>query len=276
MTGANFRAARAQRGFTLLELMVAIAILGLMLTAILAAQAGLYSQNVQARNITVGASAARCKMTEVEEQLLKDGYPEIDQFSEGYCCDGESPPGVTCKWAVERVLLPDPPGSDPGSDAGPGGASTSGGTSGLGGLGALAAAAASPSSLASGGIGGLSAALSAGTGPNGQAGMSGIAGMAMTIVYPQLRPLLEASIRRVTVNVVWNEGSNERKIVLVQFVTNPQKGLPPIDLAAGAGSALPGQPGGTGVSVGGSPLGIPTGGGGGLTPGGLPPPARTP
>jgi general secretion pathway protein I len=246
------------RGFTLLEVMVALAILGLALSAILSAQAGMYSANVQARNITIGNSAARCKMTELEEKMLKDGYPEIDENDDGPCCDDESPPGVTCRWQIERVVLPDPPqqnleagvgglGSDAGLGGGLGGLGGGGGAGGgLGGFGALAGAAANPASIGDGGIGALSAALSQ-PGANGQTGVGGIAGMAMTIVYPQLKPLLEASIRRITVEVVWHEGPTERIIKLVQFVTNPQKGLPPTVSSTGLDPSLapgaPGQPG---------------------------------
>jgi general secretion pathway protein I len=222
--------------------MVALAILGLALSAILSAQAGMYSANVQARNITLGSSAARCKMSELEERLLKDGYPEADENDEGACCDDESPPGFVCRWHIERVTLPDPPASD---DGGLGGLGADGG-GGLGGFGALAGAAANPGSIGDGGVAGLSQVLSQGVGPNGQTGVMGIAGMAMTIVYPQLRPLLEASIRRVSVEVVWNEGPTERKIEIVQFVTNPNKGLPPIMPGMDdAGIPLPGAPTGT-------------------------------
>lgn len=236
--------------------MVALAILGLGLTAILSAQAGLYGANVQARNLTIATSAARCKMDELESDLLAKGYPEADQADEGPCCSGESPPGMTCKWNVERVVLPDPPaqsltdGGVGGGDAGAGGA--------LGPLGALAGAAANPGSIADGGLSALTSTLASQPGPNGQTGAAGMIGLAMGIVYPQLKPLLEASIRRVTLDVVWNEGPIERKLHLVQFVTNPQKGLPPF--VPGAGSAGGLAPGGA------NPLAPP--GGLGATPGG--------
>ena len=151
-------------------------------------------------------------------------------------------------------MLTDPPAADPGMASDGGASGSSGG--GLGPLGALAQAAASPSALADGGIGALSGALAGSAGPNGQTGTAGIAGMAMQIVYPQLKPLLEASIRRVTVDVLWHEGPNQRSLRVVQFVTNPQRGLPPM-IATDPGAA-PGAPGARpgGPTVGGSPFGV--------------------
>jgi general secretion pathway protein I len=225
------------RGFTLLEVMIALAILGLSLSAILSAQAGMYSSNLQARQVTYATAAGRCKMGELEEYLLKNGYSETDSNDEGACCVDESPAGMTCRWAVERVTLPDPPQSAGDLDGGVGGigglsslgGGDAGAAGGLGALGALAGAATDPSGvIQDGGISGLTSLL-AGSGNGGVGGGGGIAGMALGMVYPQLKPLLEASIRRVTVEVVWHEGAQERTLKLVQFVTNPNRGLPAID-----------------------------------------------
>jgi general secretion pathway protein I len=237
--------------------MVALAILGLSLTAILSAQAGLYDANVRARNLTLATTAARCKMNEIEVHLIKDGYAETDESEDGPCCDEESPKGMSCRWQIERVELPDPPTADlTGGDAGVGGGTSDPSGGGGSPLGALMNIAGNPSALADGGIGAVSQMLSQGTGPNGMGGAMGIAGMALTMVYPVLRPLLEASIRRVTVEVVWNEGPNERVFKVVQFVTNPQKGLPP---------NIPGMMGDAGVPLGG---GSSSGGIGGSSSGG--------
>lgn len=233
--------------------MVALAILGLALTAILSAQAGLYGANVQARNLTQATSAARCKLNELEVELLSKGYPEADQNEEGPCCVGDSPPGMSCKWSVERVTLPDPPKSSPLGDGGVGG-----GDGGLGPLGALAGAAANPAGLGDGGLSSLTSALATPTGPGGQTGVAGVAGLAMNIVYPQLKPLLESSIRRVTLDVVWNEGPVERKLRVVHFITNPNKGLPPMMDPSMAGAM--GQPGAVGPGgVGATPMPTATG-----------------
>jgi general secretion pathway protein I len=85
--------------------------------------------------------------------------------------------------------------------------------------------------------------------------MGGIATMALTIIYPTLKPMLEASIRRVTVSVKWNEGSSARDFSVVEYVTNPMQGLPPMGSASSSagpfdflkgltGSGPPTTPGG--------------------------------
>ncbi|MFO0661035.1 MAG: hypothetical protein U0165_14560 [Polyangiaceae bacterium] len=66
--------------------MIAIAILGLSLTVILSAQVGLHSTGARTQTISVAMGLSRCKMSEVEEQLLKLGYPELDTMEEGPCC----------------------------------------------------------------------------------------------------------------------------------------------------------------------------------------------
>src|SRR5262249_21601545 len=90
------------RGFTLLEVMVAVAILGLSLTAILSAQAGSFAASAHARNISVATGLARCKMSEIEEHLLRDGYPELDEADNGVCCEGDETPNMRCAWKVEK------------------------------------------------------------------------------------------------------------------------------------------------------------------------------
>jgi general secretion pathway protein I len=74
-------------------------------------------------------------------------------------------------------------------------------------------------------------------------GASGLEGMVMGMVYPGLKGMLEASIRRVTVKVTWREGSRERELEVTQFLTRPQEGqlgtadmlgLPQLNEALGA------------------------------------------
>jgi len=60
-------------------------------------------------------------------------------------------------------------------------------------------------------------------------------------VYPTIKPLLEGAIRKLTVHVVWHEGSREYSFDVVEYVTNPGQTLPTAEqlnaLPGGAGAA---------------------------------------
>jgi general secretion pathway protein I len=205
------------RGFTLLEVLVAIAILGLGLTAILSSQVGLFSSASRSQNLTIATNLARCKMNEVELELLTEGFPAIDSDDSGECCAEKDDDRFRCEWKVQRVELPDV--SSVGS-LGDGGLSADMGS--LGPLGVLAEAQASggESLGESADIGTLAEAMGSSAG----GGVEGIAGMLFGMVYPDLKPMLEASIRKATVWVKWKEGSNERDLSVTQYVSDPQQG----------------------------------------------------
>ena len=46
--------------------------------------------------------------------------------------------------------------------------------------------------------------------------------------------MLEASIRSVTVTVLWKEGKSEKQFSVTQFVTHPQEAPPELDGGADA------------------------------------------
>jgi general secretion pathway protein I len=92
----------------------------------------------------------------------------------------------------------------------------------------------------------------------------GLEAMVFGFVYPSLKPMLEASIRRVTVKVSWREGKRERDLEVTQFLARPQEGqLATADqlglqqqgaavgaLLGGPGAAAPGTPGATSPTTG--------------------------
>jgi general secretion pathway protein I len=227
--------------------MVALAIFGLMISGILAAQADLAASNKKAANMGEATTLARCKMTELEEKLLRLGYPAIDDVDNGVeCCDGAGLDPFTCDYKVEKVTMPDPPSSS-GLDDGGAAAKLMG----------LSEDGGSPSAELNfdGGLGAIGNLLGPGGGNGQTGGAAGLIDMAMGIVYPMMKPMMEASIRKITVTVHWKEGPKPVDFVLAQYVTNPQSGGFAGGLFGGdAGAPLPGA---TGTSPAPTTTGVP-------------------
>ena len=214
-----------RRGFSLLEVMVAIAILGLVLTVILSAQGGLAASNRSAANMGQAVSLGRCKMSEIEEKLLKLGYPELDAIDPGVaCCEDEKSDPFSCDTRIEKVEMPN---FNSGNSLGDGGAlvgrGADQGTAGIPGLVNPAGSGGGLNLDVDAGLAGIGASLTSQIGGGG-AGAQGLLSMVMGIIYPSIKPMFEASIRRLTVTVKWKEGTNARELPLVQYVTNPQRG----------------------------------------------------
>jgi general secretion pathway protein I len=283
---------QGQRGFTLLEIMVAVAILGLGLTAILSAQAGAFSSAQYARNLSVATGLLRCKITEVEEHVYKDGFQETDETGAGPCCDGDDNPIMRGSWRVDRPQFPEAKFGDLNLNAGldlTGGGSSgaSGAPPALGALGLLSAAGAganplagasnmgdvaktladansqaaqgltAPPSPSGSAMGSIPGGPGAPTDPSAGAGMGGLASMAMSIVYPSLKQVFEASTRRITVTLVFTQGKKEHTVELSEWISLPQKGLAVDDQGAGAsditgGTSSSGSSGSSGKSSSGS------------------------
>jgi general secretion pathway protein I len=152
------------RGFTLLEVLVAVAILGLGLTAILSAQAGAFASAAHARNISQATGLLRCKMSEVEEHLYREGFQDTDETGSGPCCEGnDDPPNMKCTWHADRPQFPEAKFGDLNLGSALGGSGGPGGPGGALGLLAGASGSASPLGSASsiGDVAGLLASANA-------------------------------------------------------------------------------------------------------------------
>ncbi len=252
-----------RRGFSLLEVMVAVALFGAVVTIILSAQTGLVASNKTAANMSQAIEIGRCRMTELEEKQLKLGFPEIEEKdSSQVCCDDKEVAGFSCEWQVERVKLPEQ--TQIGGDAGL--SSLLGGGLGLD-AGVPAIPTGIPTTLGtvmSNPLGGAQLDFDGGLQNIGQslqqsfggAGAAGLLSMVFALVYPSLKPVLESGIRRITVVVRWKEGTNARDFTLMQYVTNPSRtgllaGMPdggvadgglPTNLGGGAPSRPLGSP----------------------------------
>jgi general secretion pathway protein I len=181
---------RGGRAFTLLEVMVAVVILALSLSSLFSAQTTAIGATQYVKHLAVASQLGRCRMSELELEVLREGFEmaEFEDWTDGPCCELRD----------ERVRLR---GSDPFTCRW---------------------------RFETVQLPGLNDAQNAA----GDAIMEGDAeaseGMAamglLGPMLPMLQNLLEAAIRRVTVQVVWQDGLQERNVELVQYLTNPNQG----------------------------------------------------
>lgn len=104
-TGAD--AARAAgRGFTLLEVLVAVAILSLSLTSLLGSQMAALRATDHARQLSSVAFLAEAQLVEIEWELKQDGWGLDDQTFDGDFSD-EGWPDVTYVCVVDLIEMPE-------------------------------------------------------------------------------------------------------------------------------------------------------------------------
>ena len=188
------------RGFTLLEVMIAVAILGLSLTAIFSSEVGAANVAARARRQNVAATLARCKMGEIEEVIAIEGLPALEKKDTDACCEHAPVEGFECDWLVERIILPElgATGDEEGDEDADG-------------------------SLAQRANETLDEVQAAETTQQVLAGESGnLAMLALELGFPILKPFLEEQVRRATVTVRWKEGSKERGFDVIQFLVSDQ------------------------------------------------------
>jgi general secretion pathway protein I len=219
----------ARRGFTLIEVLVAVAILGIGVTAIFSSQWVSFASIKHARHQNEATSLARCKMSEVEWDVEQNGLPPTDQEESGPCCEGLTDTEMTCTWTVAKVEFPQPNfgeldleaeldfGSGPSLFGGGIGGPGAGAAPGAAALGFMKTGATAMEK--NGDLGGIAEAYL-----GGADGMSdGIAALAMRVVYPDLKAIFEAGTRKITVRVSWFEGRKEYKTELEQWVVSSQE-----------------------------------------------------
>ncbi len=91
-------------GFTLLEVMVALAILSVSLVAIIGINGGTVSAHAYAKQVSVATMLARSKLVDLESQFIQEGFTsEFDQKLNGDFSE-EGWPGI--KWEAE-IVKPD-------------------------------------------------------------------------------------------------------------------------------------------------------------------------
>lgn len=97
-------AKRAQRGFTLLEVIIALSILSISLVVLLQAQGAALEGAGRSRDMTVAALLLRSKMVDIEKKLFHDGFTLSTEEDDGDFRD-EDHPEVKWRSRISEVTL---------------------------------------------------------------------------------------------------------------------------------------------------------------------------
>jgi general secretion pathway protein I len=212
------RRGRGDDGFSLLEVMVAMAILAVALVVLV----GITTQNVRAtqhaRQVTVATFLSRAKMSDVEDQILQEGFVDNDETEEGDFAE-QGKAEFRWKTLIEKVELPTDITQQ------------------------TQEAVQDQTQQQSG---------------NPLMAMAGLMGGFMTTLIEPIRVGLQESVRRVTVRVAWDEpGRAEQSFEVVTFMTDPAKldmAMQAVGQPAGGAQGTPsGQTGTTGTTGTGRP-----------------------
>lgn len=203
------RTARQNGGFTLLEVVIALAILGMALMAIFQLNAGAVANHVYTKHLTVATLLARSKMTDLEQQLYDDGFATDDQELDG---DFSEESWSSYKWRA-RILAPHTQDVPPEQLL----SALFGLPMGEGGLEAMFGGG-DPSG------GGSGKEDSSGAPTKGASPLAGaMAGMAQTQLQQMLTQINDA-VREVRLTVSWKDGKRTESLELVTHLVSLGQG----------------------------------------------------
>lgn len=223
------QASRQRSGFSLLEVMVALAILAMTLTALFAAEVGAFKAGHAAHRMTEGTLLARCKMAEIEADVAENGFQAslVTEENEPCCADEESDT-YSCSWRIEPLELENLESDEIGEGSNPLGNLLGGGDEG------------GSSRPDADSVTGGATAEDILSGGSALSGGDMVTGLASEFVWPLIAPSIAAQVRRVIVTVQWgeDEGFDVAQYVVVEpglgvsssGLTGPQgnPGAPPL------------------------------------------------
>jgi len=211
---------RRSSGFTLLEVVIALAVLALSLMAIFDLNAGAVSMHAYTKKVTVASLLARSKMTDIEQELHDKGFPADDEERSGdFSDEGWS----SFKWRA-KLIAPKTTGVSTDQLLG---AIFNLPTGGEGGdaMAGIASMFGSPG----GGQGG---------GPAAAAGpMAGLAQAQMTQFLDQI----SKTVREVHLTVTWKDGKQVESVDLVTHIVSLGPGSDRNGRAGPGGQSAPGS-----------------------------------
>jgi len=253
-----------RRGFTLLEVVVALAILGLALMAIFDLNSGAVASHAYAKRITIATMLARSKMTDIEQDLYDKGFDADDREIQGdfrpegweaYTWKAQILTPRTTELSPDKLLemlfnLPTGPDGAAGLAALLGGGKDGGVGNLLSNISGSGGALAQQLQQAAGAQGGPTSGP-LGPGASAASGLSALgpfAALAQTQMQ-QLLTQIQQSVREVHLTISWKEGKKTESIDVVNDVFSLRQGS---DRNGTPGAALsntnqPGVPGAPGT-----------------------------
>ena len=227
-----------QAGFTLIEVMIALAILAGGMVVLLRATAANVMSAQRAQMLTAATTLARGKMYDLEEVLVTEGFQEMDQEEQGDFGE-EGWKQIEWKATIVKIELPD--------------MSTLQGMGATGEEGAEGQAAASPLG------GGLLGMLGGGGTTAAEQGQEAMGAGIMGTYFQIISDVLKDAIRKITLTVTYPIVPNgTEELVVTYYVTDPAAVNKKIPFAGGA-EEEEGEGTGTGTTGTGTETGTGTG-----------------
>ena len=221
---------RSQKGFTLIEVMFALALLGLGLVVLIKSAANSVFSAEQAHMLGVATDLGRMQMDEIEETLLNEGFQDTDQNVDGKTFEVQGWPNIKYAYKVEVVEMPTfdqltamaagtgsaargSAGSAMayGSNFGSGFGSGSNFTLGNGTVDPLA-------SFQNSTLGGMMSMMGGLSGGKDLAGAG--AGALIQSQYSMFQEILKDSVRKVTLKITYQVLGSDRDLTFVAFYTD--------------------------------------------------------
>lgn len=223
-----------RRGFTLLEVMIALALLGFALTVLIKSSAGNIFNAEQSHMLGIATDLARGKMYDIEEKLLKDGFTDTDQSQTDFKpFDEEGWPNIYYKYDVIQVEFPSfdqlqamaqgkMMGSGSGSARGSAYGSAFGSAYGSGFTSGSSDPLDSFQNSALGGMMSMMGGLGGGGLGAASSGVMGAQGGALIqSQYQMFQQILKVTVRKVKLTVKWKVLGSDRDLTVVAFYTDP-------------------------------------------------------
>ena len=189
-------------GFTLLEVMIALAILAGALVALIHISASSSRATMRAAKLTTAVGLARGKMYDLEEELLHAGFQDTEEEIDGDFSE-EGFEDFTWEARIEKIELPSAGQVQQ----------------------AMGALQGEGEDQEDGGLGMMDPSM-----------MGGL-GMIMT-QFERISAVLENAVRKVVLTVRWKTGKKEEQMIVEAYFTDPKA----VDQSTGGGGQVPELP----------------------------------